>query len=251
MTILFRAIRTERKNQNGNTPCLGNDDEDCDLQTSGDESSPSRKFVMSTREPVEYQDQRHFTYHQLRALLTTISVNSISGIAHYRDATSTDSTLFNRNQSPPKTLPVTPPTSGYKIPATEIPAGSGHKDSTPSKISSITKRNEDGASDKISDPHRPSKSSPVAMSIGWIVGIVAGVAVFLFLLACAVYKYRNREEGTYSLDVANDYGYEVCLSDGPSTSLKSGASKSTSTSKSNSTSSSVKSKKKQSKEWYV
>jgi len=43
-----------------------------------------------------------------------------------------------------------------------------------------------------------------------ILGITGGIVVILLMIACVIYKYRSREEGTYSLDVADNCDYEVC-----------------------------------------
>lgn len=87
----------------------------------------------------------------------------------------------------------------------------------------------------------------MAMNIGLIAGISVGVLVLLLVLSCAVYKWRSREEGTYSLEAAaaNDYGYEACLGgtvyDGGDRRLR----------PSKSDGQTTKTKKRQTKEWYV
>ncbi len=44
------------------------------------------------------------------------------------------------------------------------------------------------------------------LSMGYIV-LIAGGGVFLFLLLIfALYKYRNRDEGTYTIDETKNYG---------------------------------------------
>jgi len=52
---------------------------------------------------------------------------------------------------------------------------------------------------------------PLGIHIGIIIGITCGVAVLLLVLAFAFYKYRSQEEGTYSLDVADNCEYEACV----------------------------------------
>lgn len=92
-------------------------------------------------------------------------------------------------------------------------------------------------------------STSMAMNIGLIAGISVGVLVLLLVLSCAVYKWRSREEGTYSLEAAaaNDYGYEACL--GGTVYDAGGGDRRLRPSKTDGQT--TKTKKRQTKEWYV
>lgn len=84
----------------------------------------------------------------------------------------------------------------------------------------------------------------MASNVGLMAGISTGAFVLLLLLSCAVYKYRSREEGTYSLEAAtSEYGYEACHGGNGYGGVRKKASKADGVA--------IKTKKRQTKEWYV
>ena len=45
-----------------------------------------------------------------------------------------------------------------------------------------------------------------------IVGISLSILFVLIAVACAIYKFRSRDEGSYKIDESRNYGYEICNS---------------------------------------
>jgi len=82
----------------------------------------------------------------------------------------------------------------------------------------------------------------LGLSIGFIVGIAAGVVILCFIIAFAFYKYKSRDEGSYKVDESKNYPYEAPVPKPTPTQANGGYKSGTPT---------PKPKKKDVKEWYV
>uniref|UniRef100_A0A4W5Q827 Neurexin/syndecan/glycophorin C domain-containing protein n=1 Tax=Hucho hucho TaxID=62062 RepID=A0A4W5Q827_9TELE len=54
-------------------------------------------------------------------------------------------------------------------------------------------------------PGPPEVSRQSSSTIGMVVGIVAAAALCILILLYAMYKYRNRDEGSYQVDESRNY----------------------------------------------
>ncbi|XP_060105000.1 neurexin-1 isoform X16 [Heteronotia binoei] len=108
------------------------------------------------------------------------------------------------------------------------------------------------------DPCEPSSASPTkaggrgfansdevvresSSTTGMVVGIVAAAALCILILLYAMYKYRNRDEGSYHVDESRNYISNSAQSNGAVIKEK----------QPNSSKSSSKNKKNKDKEYYV
>jgi len=139
--------------------------------------------------------------------------------------------------------------SSDKHPPTSSPSQGRQKNNTKSDQKRVSKNN---------DTSKQQVDASVS-DTGMIIGIVAAVSVALLVLIYAVYKYRNRDEGSYKIDESKNYGYVTANSGVPGSGSKDSASCSATASggkingnvKYSKDGSGKLPKKKDIKEWYV
>ena len=85
-----------------------------------------------------------------------------------------------------------------------VPDDEPYPSSLPLPLSPLSAANPTGASPKnypgTSEVFRESSSTT-----GMVVGIVAAAALCILILLYAMYKYRNRDEGSYQVDQSRNY----------------------------------------------
>ncbi|XP_062375092.1 neurexin-1a-like isoform X9 [Sardina pilchardus] len=131
-------------------------------------------------------------------------------------------------------------TDDLLVASAECPSDSDDEDIDPCEPSSGGLANPTGAGGKVyegsAEVFRESSSTT-----GMVVGIVAAAALCILILLYAMYKYRNRDEGSYSVDESRNYISNSAQSNGTVVKEK----------PVNATKSSGKGKKNKDKEYYV
>ncbi|XP_048126648.1 neurexin-1a-beta-like isoform X29 [Alosa alosa] len=128
-------------------------------------------------------------------------------------------------------------TTDDQVASAECPSDSDDEDIDPCEPSSA---NPTGAGGKVYEDS-PEVFRESSSTTGMVVGIVAAAALCILILLYAMYKYRNRDEGSYSVDESRNYISNSAQSNGTVVKEK----------PVNSTKSSGKGKKNKDKEYYV
>ncbi|XP_048126624.1 neurexin-1a-like isoform X7 [Alosa alosa] len=131
-------------------------------------------------------------------------------------------------------------TTDDQVASAECPSDSDDEDIDPCEPSSGGLANPTGAGGKVYEDS-PEVFRESSSTTGMVVGIVAAAALCILILLYAMYKYRNRDEGSYSVDESRNYISNSAQSNGTVVKEK----------PVNSTKSSGKGKKNKDKEYYV
>jgi len=136
----------------------------------------------------------------------------------------TTTTGVGKQTTPPSLQPSPPRQPG--LPRNTVPRGNGQIPST-NGVSNVIpplfpKQPINGKPSNIGTPVEPgNEKSPVqnpvqeqqvadtASTTGMVVGIVVAAAIALLILLYAMYKYRNRDEGSYRIDESRNYNFHT------------------------------------------
>ncbi|XP_053315642.1 neurexin-1 isoform X4 [Spea bombifrons] len=140
-----------------------------------------------------------------------------------------------RKSKTPTREPVGQSTDDILVASAECPSDDD-EDIDPCEPSSANPTRAGGRETVSNDPIRESSSTT-----GMVVGIVAAAALCILILLYAMYKYRNRDEGSYHVDESRNYISNSAQSNGAVIKEK----------QPSSTKSSNKNKKNKDKEYYV
>ncbi|KAM9187575.1 neurexin-1 isoform 20-T20 [Dugong dugon] len=155
------------------------------------------------------------------------------------ETTTTLATSTARRGKPPTKEPVSQTTDDILVASAECP--SDDEDIDPCEPSSGGLANPTRAGGRESYPGSAEVIRESSSTTGMVVGIVAAAALCILILLYAMYKYRNRDEGSYHVDESRNYISNSAQSNGAVVKEK----------QPSSAKSANKSKKNKDKEYYV
>ncbi|KAI8515077.1 Neurexin [Branchiostoma belcheri] len=146
------------------------------------------------------------------------SLGSASTDAGVRFSVTT--TTGGGKQTAPPTLQPSPPLQPGLTPNT-VPRGNGQIPPTSNVIPPLFNKPPNGkpsniitldpgnGKNPVQNPVQEQQVADTASTTGMVVGIVVAAAIALLILLYAMYKYRNRDEGSYRIDESRNYNFHT------------------------------------------
>ncbi|XP_078674033.1 neurexin-1-like isoform X2 [Branchiostoma floridae x Branchiostoma belcheri] len=133
---------------------------------------------------------------------------------------SVTTTTGGGKQTAPPTLQPSPPLQPGLTPNT-VPRGNGQIPPTSNVIPPLFNKPPNGkpsniitldpgnGKNPVQNPVQEQQVADTASTTGMVVGIVVAAAIALLILLYAMYKYRNRDEGSYRIDESRNYNFHT------------------------------------------